>query len=71
MSPAAGCGGFPCGSVVKNSPANSGDVGLISELERSLGEGNGNHSSTLAWKTTWTEETVGQSMGSQNLDMTE
>ena len=60
--------GFPSGSVVKNSPANSGDVGLISELERSLGEGNGNHSSTLAWKIPWTEEPGGlQSMGSQRV----
>ena len=22
-------GGFPCGSVVKNLPANAGDIGLI------------------------------------------
>ena len=41
MNHATGFGGFPCGSVVKNSLANSGEVGLISELERSLGEGNG------------------------------
>ena len=32
---------FPCGSVVKNPPANAGDTGLISGLERSPGEGNG------------------------------
>ena len=30
------------GSVVKNPPANAGDVGLILELGRSSGEGNGN-----------------------------
>ena len=42
MNRATGFGGFLCGSVVKNSPASSGDVGLISELERSLGERNGN-----------------------------
>ena len=35
-------GGFPGGSVVKNPPANAGDVGLIPGSERSLGEGNGN-----------------------------
>ena len=29
------CGRFPGGSVVKNLPANAGDVGLIPELERS------------------------------------
>ena len=34
--------GFPCGSVVKNLPANAGDKGLIPELVRSHGEENGN-----------------------------
>ena len=34
--------GFPDGSVVKNLPANAGGVGLIPELGRSPGEGNGN-----------------------------
>ena len=33
--------GFPGGSVVKNLPANAGDLGLILGLERSPGEGNG------------------------------
>ena len=33
---------FPGGSVVKNLPANAGDVGLISGLGRSPGEGNSN-----------------------------
>ena len=33
--------GFPGGSVVKNPPANAGDLGLIPGLERSPGEGNG------------------------------
>ena len=33
---------FPGGSVVKNLPASVGDVGLISRLGRSPGEGNGN-----------------------------
>ena len=33
--------GFPSGSVLKNSPANEGDVGSIPGLGRSLGEGNG------------------------------
>ena len=32
---------FPGSSVVKNSPANAGDMGLIPGL-RSPGEGNGN-----------------------------
>ena len=37
--------GFPGGSAIKNLPANAGatrDVGLISGLGRSPGEGNGN-----------------------------
>ena len=34
--------GFPDGSVVKNLPANSGDVGSIPGLGRSPGGGNGN-----------------------------
>ena len=34
--------GFPGESVVKNLPANAGDVSLIPVLGRSLGEGNGN-----------------------------
>ena len=34
--------GFPGGSVVKNLPAKAGDLGLIPDLGRSPGEGNGN-----------------------------
>ena len=34
--------GLPCGSGVKNLPANARDVGLIPEEGRSPGEGNGN-----------------------------
>ena len=34
--------GFPGGSVVKNLPANAGDMGLIPGLGRSPGGGNGN-----------------------------
>ena len=33
--------GFPGGSVVKNLPANAGDLGSIPGLGRSPGEGNG------------------------------
>ena len=43
-------------SVVKNLPANKGDADLIPGLGRSRGEGNGNHSSVLAWEIPWTEE---------------
>ena len=35
-------GGFPGGSVVKNTPVDAGDGGLIPRLGRSPGEGNGN-----------------------------
>ena len=34
--------GFPDGSVVKNLPANAGDMGLIPGSGRSPEEGNGN-----------------------------
>ena len=34
--------GFPGGSVVKNTPANEGDIGSIPGLGRCPGEGNGN-----------------------------
>ena len=33
--------GFPGGSVVKNPPANAGEVGSVRELRRSPGLGNG------------------------------
>ena len=55
--------------VVKNPPANAGDIrnsGLIPGLGRSPGEGNGYHSSILAWRTPWTEE-PGGSIGSQRV----
>ena len=50
--------GFPGGTVVKNMPANAGDakdVGSIPESGRSSGEGNGDHSSNLAWEIPWSE----------------
>ena len=34
--------GFPSGSVDKNPPAKAGDVGLIPDVGRCSGEGNGN-----------------------------
>ena len=33
---------FPGGSVVKNTPANAGDMGSVPGSGRSPGEGNGN-----------------------------
>ena len=53
--------------MVKNLPANSGDIGLIPGWGRSPGEGNGNLLQFLAWETPWTEEPGRlQSMGSQS-----
>ena len=34
--------GFPCGSVIRNPPANAGDIGSIPGSARYPGEGNGN-----------------------------
>ena len=52
--------------MVKNLPANAGDMESIPGSGKSLGEGNGNLSSILAWEIPWTEEPGGlQSMESQ------
>ena len=45
--------------VVKNPPANSGDVrdeGLILGQDDCLEEGMATHASILAWRIQWTEE---------------
>ena len=56
---------LPGGSVVKTSPANTGDLGMLPRSGRSPGEGNGNQFeysffffslSILAWEIPWTEE---------------
>ena len=56
--------------MVKNLPANAGDIGnegLIPGSGRSPG-GMATHSSILAWRIPWTEEPGGlQSMGSQTV----
>ena len=58
--------GLPGGSVIKSWLANSGDVGSIPGLGRSLQEEMATHYSVLDWKIPWTEEPGGlQSMGSQ------
>ena len=58
--------------LVKNLSASVGDakdLGSIPWSGRSPGEGNGNHSSILAWKISWVEEPGGlQSMGLQRVD---
>ena len=61
-------GGLSGGLEGEASACNMGDLGSIPELGRSPGEGNGTHSSTLAWKIPWTEEWGRlQSMGSQRV----
>ena len=45
--------------VVKNLPANAGDIGhmdSIPEWEDTLEKGMATHASNLAWKIPWTEE---------------
>ena len=67
---------FPRGSVVKNPPANVGD--LQETHVRSLGHEDplkkemATHSNILAWRIPWTEEPGGlHSMGSKESDTTE
>ena len=50
--------------MVKSLPSNAGDIrntGSIPGWGRSLGGGNGNPSSILAWRIPWTEEPGGYS----------
>ena len=57
--------GFPCGSVVKNSPAKQKTPVWFLGQEDPPGEGNGNLLQYLAWEIPGTEEPGGlQSMGS-------
>ena len=59
--------GFPGGSMVKNAPANAGDMGLVLGSGRSLEEEMTTYSSILAWRILWTEESGGlQFVGSQS-----
>ena len=54
--------------MVKNSPADAGDMGSIPGLERSPGEGNGNPLQNSYLEFPQTEEPGGpQSMGSQRV----
>ena len=45
--------------MVKNLPANAGDVGLIPGLGRSLEKEMATHSSIFAWETSWSGEPGG------------
>ena len=51
--------GFPGGSVVKNLPANAGDVGSIPGLGKPLEKEMATHSSILAWTIPWRQEVGG------------
>ena len=50
---------FSGGSVVQNLPDNSGDTALIPGSGRSLEKEMAAHSSVLAWKIPWAEESGG------------
>ena len=50
---------FPLGSDSKEYACNTGDLGLIPGLGRSLEKGMATHFSILAWKIPWTEEPGG------------
>ena len=54
--------GFPCGSEVKNRPAMQKPQEMqFASLDREdpQEEGMGTHSSVIAWRISWTEETGG------------
>ena len=60
--------GFTCGSLIKNLPANAGDVGSILGQDDPLEEEMATRSSILAWRIPWTGEPGRlQSMGSQRV----
>ena len=50
---------FPGGSDGKEPTCNAGDQGSIPESGRYSGEGDVNHSITLAWRIPWIEEPGG------------
>ena len=50
---------FPGGSDGQESACNVGDLGLLPWLGKSSGEGNGTHSSILAWRISWTIQSIG------------
>ena len=59
---------FPGGSMVKNSPADAGDLSPMLGWEDPLEKEMATHSGILAWKIPWTKEAGGlQSMGSQRV----
>ena len=64
--------GFPGRSDSKESACNAGDQVSSLGWEDPLEKGMATHSSILAWRIPWTEESSGlQSMGSQRANTTE
>ena len=60
--------GFTGGSLIKNLPANAGDVGSILGQDDPLEEEMATHSNILAWRIPWTRDPGRlQSMGSQRV----
>ena len=59
LSISRGSEGFSCGSVGKESACNTGDLGSIPGLGRSLEKGKATHSSILAWRIPWTLKSMG------------
>ena len=58
--------------MIKNLPANAGDMGLIPGLGRSPGGEIATHSSISAWRSPWTEKPGGYSpRGHKESDMTQ
>ena len=53
------CWGFPSGLVVKNPPANAGNMGSTLGQEDPLEEEMATRCSFLAWEMPWAEETGG------------
>ena len=53
--------------IVKNPPANPGDMGSIPGSGRSPTEGKATHPSILPWEIPWTEEPGGIHMGLQRV----
>ena len=51
--------GFPGGSVIKNPPANAGDMVRSLGREDPLEKGMATHFSILAWEIPWTEQPGG------------
>ena len=49
--------GFPSSSDGKESACNVGDLGPVLGSENTLEKGMATHSSVLAWRISWTEET--------------